>query len=161
MVTNDEIQKKVGINYGYFDCEWELEGLKEEINKMQNMARADEREKVIAELSGKVNKNIFTPKTTAEIIRLLKNPKSQITMTTETLQDILNDESNRTRNEVLKTTFEVTIKKLDIMLEEMEKRANFFYKDATDLANKNYERGFFDGIHNARAKIKEILEKRD
>lgn len=113
MTTNDEIQKKVGINYGYFDCEWQLEGLKEEINKMQNMARADEREKVIAELSGKVNKNIFTPKTTAEIVRLLKNPKSQITMTTETLQDILNDESNRTRNEVLKTTTAQIFKDLD------------------------------------------------
>lgn len=50
------------------------------------------------------------------------------------------------------------IKKVYAILEEMEKRADFFYKDATDLANKNYERGFFDGIHNARSKIKETLE---
>ena len=47
---------------------------------------------------------------------------------------------------------------IDAILEEMEKRADFFYKDATDLANKTYERGYFDGIHNARAKIKEIFK---
>ena len=58
-------------------------------------------------------------------------------------------------------SFEITAKQLDAILEEMEKRADFFYKNATDLANKNYERGFFDGIHNARAKIKEALEKSD
>ena len=57
-------------------------------------------------------------------------------------------------------SLEITAKQLDAILEEMEKRANFFYKDATDLANKTYERGFYDGIHNARAKIKEALEKR-
>ena len=49
-------------------------------------------------------------------------------------------------------------KRIDVILEKMETRADFFYKDATDLANKKYERGFFDGIHNARAKIKEIFE---
>ena len=53
-----------------------------------------------------------------------------------------------------------TAKQLDALLDEMETRADFFYKDATDLANKNYERGFFDGIHNARAKIKEALENK-
>ena len=133
MTTNDEIQKEIGINYGYFDCEWELEGLKEEINKMQNMARADEREKVIAELSGKVNKNIFTPKTTAEIIRLLKNPKSQITMTTETLQDILNDESNRTRNEVLKTaTVHMRVARSGMCLKDRE----ILLKEIVILNNK-------------------------
>ena len=58
-------------------------------------------------------------------------------------------------------SLEITAKQLDAILEELEKRADFFYKDATDLANKNYERGFFDGIHNARAKIKEALEKSD
>ena len=58
-------------------------------------------------------------------------------------------------------SLEITAKQLDAILEEMETRADFFYKDATDLANKNYERGFFDGIHNARAKIKEALEKSD
>ena len=51
------------------------------------------------------------------------------------------------------------VKQVDAILDEMEKRANFFYDDACDLANKTYERGFYDGIHNARAKIKEALEK--
>ena len=49
------------------------------------------------------------------------------------------------------------VNQIDIILAEMEKRADFSYKNATDLANKNYERGFFDGIHNARAKIKEVV----
>ena len=53
-----------------------------------------------------------------------------------------------------------TVKQIDAILEEMEKKANFFYNDTYDLANKTYERGFYDGIHNARAKIKEALEKR-
>ena len=57
-------------------------------------------------------------------------------------------------------SLEITAKQIDAILEEMEKRANFFFNDATDLANKEYERGFFDGIHNARAKLKEALEKR-
>lgn len=42
------------------------------------------------------------------------------------------------------------------ILKEMEKRANFtFVKGTMDLANKKYERGFFDGIHNAISKLKE------
>ena len=57
-------------------------------------------------------------------------------------------------------SLEITAKQLDAILEEMEKKANFFYNDTYDLANKTYERGFYDGIHNARAKIKEALEKR-
>ena len=57
-------------------------------------------------------------------------------------------------------SLEITAKQIDAILEEMEKRANFFFNDATDLANKEYERGFFDGIHNARAKLKEALKKR-
>ena len=57
-------------------------------------------------------------------------------------------------------SLEITAKQIDAILEEMEKRANFFFNDATDLANKKYERGFFDGIHNARAKLKEALKKR-
>lgn len=36
------------------------------------------------------------------------------------------------------------------ILEDTEKRVN--------SANKNYKRGFFDGIHNAKAKIKELIE---
>ena len=52
-------------------------------------------------------------------------------------------------------------RQIDTLLEEMEKRANFFFTDAADLANKGYERGFFDGIHNARAKIKGIMQKVD
>jgi hypothetical protein len=61
----------------------------------------------------------------------------------------------------IKTTIEVTFKemkeRIDVMMEEMEKRADFGYiKGTMDLANKKYERGFFDGIHNARAKIREM-----
>lgn len=42
------------------------------------------------------------------------------------------------------------------VLEEMEKQADFFYEDSTDLAQKSYERGRFDTLHNAIAKLKEI-----
>ena len=54
-----------------------------------------------------------------------------------------------------------TAKQVDIILEKLEERADFFYKNATDLANKNYERGLFDGIHTARYKIKETLKTSD
>lgn len=57
-----------------------------------------------------------------------------------------------------KVSFAEIKNRIDIMLGEMEKRADFFYKDSTELANKNYERGFFDGIHDARAKIREMVE---
>lgn len=50
--------------------------------------------------------------------------------------------------------------KIDAILEEMEDRVNFFYKDAPDPLTKNYERGFFDGIHNARATIKKASENK-
>ena len=58
-------------------------------------------------------------------------------------------------------SLEITAKQIDTILEELESRANFYYTTSTDLANKAYERGYFDGIHNARAKIREALEKSD
>ena len=50
------------------------------------------------------------------------------------------------------------IKKVYILLEEMQKRTDSFFNYASDSANKNYKRGFFDGINNAKAKIKELIE---
>ena len=41
-------------------------------------------------------------------------------------------------------------------LNKAEARADFFYKDATDLANKNYERGYFDGIHYLQSLLNEM-----
>lgn len=61
------------------------------------------RAQTIVEIANKEGKNVFTPKTTAELIELLKKPNTQVTMTTETLQDILKNESDRTRIEILKT----------------------------------------------------------
>ena len=46
------------------------------------------------------------------------------------------------------------------VLEEMEKQANFFYEDSKDLAQKGYERGRYDSLHNAIAKLKEVKEVR-
>ena len=34
--------------------------------------------------------------------------------------------------------------------------ADFFYKDGKELADKSYERGRFDSLHNAIAKLKEM-----
>ena len=51
METNDEIIKEVGINYGYFELDSHLEGIKEDINIMLNKARADERQRCIEELN--------------------------------------------------------------------------------------------------------------
>jgi hypothetical protein len=50
------------------------------------------------------------------------------------------------------------------ILEDTENRVNPFFNDvnifndAVDSANKNYKRGFFDGINNAKTKIKELIE---
>ncbi len=46
--------------------------------------------------------------------------------------------------------------KIDAILAEVENEANFYYTDSYDLRNKAYERGFFDAIHNLRAKLKAI-----
>ena len=64
-------------------------------------------------------------------------------------------------HEALKEARADTAKQIDTILEKLEKSADFFYKNATDLANKNYERGLFDGIHTARYKIKETLKTSD
>jgi hypothetical protein len=82
----------------------------------------------------------------------MKQPNTQLTMTTTTLQELLKDEGIRVQAN--------TLIQIDAILEAMEMKADFFFKDAKDLANKNYERGFFDGVHNAKAKIKDALEKK-
>lgn len=43
--------------------------------------------------------------------------------------------------------------KLDRIFKILEERANFFYEDSKDLTSKNYERGFFDGIHLSRNEV--------
>ncbi len=51
------------------------------------------------------------------------------------------------------------LNQIDLLLEDLEKRVDFFYEDSKDLANKTYERGYFDGIHNIREKLKPLVAK--
>ena len=58
-------------------------------------------------------------------------------------------------------SLEITAEQIDSILEELESRARFFYTGVMGMPYKYYERGFATAIHNARAKIKEALEKSD
>ena len=49
-------------------------------------------------------------------------------------------------------------KKADILSEEDDLYYCIDTEKRVNSANKNYKRGFFDGIHNAKAKIKELIE---
>ena len=88
------------------------------------------------------------------------------------LKDVQNWKQNNPSPPVLKETakrnyeqgkkderarIKAELEKLRIIMIGMEERANFFYNDLTDLTNKKYERGFFDGIHNAKAQLDEAL----
>ena len=110
MATNDEIDKKIE----------ELDIVKAiehkdvpyviaQIRGLINEARANEREQSIVKAAQKAGKNAFYPSTKEEIICLLKQPDTQITMTTETLQEMLKDEDTNTAKqifEVLNSFFE-------------------------------------------------------
>ena len=106
MTTNDEINA-VFIR-SYTGENWiHKEGflnptLKSWIDTMLNQARADEREKAIVKAAEKAGKHAFTPKTTDEIIELIKQSDSQITMTTKTLQEMLKDEGNKAKADTLR-----------------------------------------------------------
>ena len=58
-------------------------------------------------------------------------------------------------------SLKITAEQIDSILEELESRTQFFYTGVMGMPYKYYERGFADAIHNARAKIKEALEKSD
>ena len=94
------------------------------------LARADERAKMAERM-----KLIETqkPKMEAQIQEMIKH---DIEVSHETAKQIFSQLRTRLNN--------------------AEARADFFYKDATDLANKNYERGYFDGIHYLQSLLNEM-----
>jgi DNA-binding transcriptional MerR regulator len=94
MPTNDEIIKK--------NLLWHHNFPLDDIRKAMNDARADEREKAIVKAAEKAGKHAFIPATNDEIINLLKQPNSQLTMTTKTLQEMLKDEGNKARADTLR-----------------------------------------------------------
>lgn len=72
---------------------------------MLSEARSDEREKAIAKAAEQAGKRAFTPATAKEIIELIKQPDTQITMTTKTLQELLQDEDTKSRSDTAKQIF--------------------------------------------------------
>ena len=87
------------------------------MRNMINQARADEREKAIVKAAEKAGKHAFIPTTKDEIINLLKQPNSQLTMTTSVLQELLQDEGNRARADE-KAKLKEQIKLLEAKLHE-------------------------------------------
>ena len=87
MPTNNEIDKKLE-NLEIVkaienkDVPYVITQFKGLIDETDKEARADERKQAIVKASKKANKNAFTPKSKKKIIKLLKQPNTQITMTT-------------------------------------------------------------------------------
>ena len=147
--NNSKLLEKVLSKYRVWDIAYaEFEGHSKEkregtnqfvvsinaVNEMEAEARADEREKAIVKAAEKAGKLAFIPATKDEIINLLKQPNSQLTMTTKTLQEMLKDEGNKARADTAKQIF----KELDaIAWEQIEpSRLEEFYEqfsNAKDL----------------------------
>ena len=122
---------------------------------MLNEARVDERKKILNDYKKIIivdKKEIETQVFMKDIEKIFEDDNAEITINVKLFKEIINDNENK---EIL---FSETKNRIVFMLEEMEKRADFLYNDTVDLANKKYERGFFDGIHNTKEKIKEMKE---
>ena len=75
------------------------------LNSVLNEARADEREKAVFKAAEKTGQRAFTPATAKEAIELIKQPNTQLTMTTKTLQELLQDEDIKSRADTARQIF--------------------------------------------------------
>lgn len=107
MTTNEEIIEQEDIEMAHYKSLTPDEQSDRE-RSLMDKARKDERNKVLAEIAEKEGKNLFTPVTVKEITELLKFPDTQITMTTLTLHEILDDNTKNTFKKIENQLLEIT-----------------------------------------------------